>query len=135
MKKHKNVFCSKRCEGDFKKKQHLNTACVVCHKKIHVKPSHISKKHGNCCSVECMAILRKSLYKGCSNPNYNNRGENNPIFKHENDIKLSPYGYVLIRCPQHPFSNCDGYVFEHRLIVEEFMLNLSNSIIIDGNSI
>lgn len=27
-------------------------------------------------------------------------------------------GYILINSPNHPFSNCSGYVLEHRLILE-----------------
>ena len=28
-------------------------------------------------------------------------------------------GYVLIKMENHPFSNCRGYMFEHRLIMEK----------------
>lgn len=27
-------------------------------------------------------------------------------------------GYILLRRPDHPFANCTGYIFEHRLVME-----------------
>ena len=34
--------------------------------------------------------------------------------------KLNPNGYILVFKPNHPFSNLDGYVLEHRLVYEEY---------------
>lgn len=33
--------------------------------------------------------------------------------------KTTCFGYVLIYRPDHPFCNCDGYVLEHRLVMEK----------------
>ena len=42
-------------------------------------------------------------------------------------------GYRYIKPDnQHPFVNNDGYIPEHRLIAEKYLLNDSNSVIIDG---
>ena len=30
-------------------------------------------------------------------------------------------GYILIHKPQHPHAYSDGYIFEHRLIIEEYL--------------
>lgn len=32
---------------------------------------------------------------------------------------ISSGGYVYLSCPNHPYANKDGYVFEHRLIAEK----------------
>lgn len=32
--------------------------------------------------------------------------------------KINRQGYVLILCPDHPYADCDGYIREHRLIME-----------------
>lgn len=41
-------------------------------------------------------------------------------------------GYKYIKPDeQHPFVNKDGYIPEHRLIAEKYLLNDSNSVIID----
>lgn len=31
------------------------------------------------------------------------------------------YGYVLIYKPEHPYANCQGYIPEHRYIMEQFL--------------
>lgn len=125
-------FCSKQCEGEYKKKNNKNLVpCVVCGKLHYVRPSAQKKiKYGSCCSMECMAVYRKTLYKGENNPNYGNRGEQNPIWK--SDKKVNTYGYILVRTPDHPFANCDGFVLEHRLVAEQYLLTPENSIDING---
>lgn len=34
---------------------------------------------------------------------------------------LTGYGYVLVYCPNHPYCNYQGYVREHRLVMEEHL--------------
>ena len=46
--------------------------------------------HEPCCSYECMGIYRKTKYKGENNPNFGNRGSQNPIWK--SDKRISSYG-------------------------------------------
>lgn len=60
---HKHIFCSKECEGKWRKAQTpLNTRCAFCGKKIHIKPSHIAKCKKNYCSVECLNKDKKIRY-------------------------------------------------------------------------
>lgn len=126
-----NIFCCKACEGEYRKSQsELNAECFVCHKKFHRKPSHLDNVKHPVCSMECHSILNSMMYQNEGNPNYGNRGSKNPIWK--SDEKISYYGYKLIRCLDHPFVNCDGFVFEHRLIAEKYLLNNNNAVIIDG---
>ncbi len=51
-------------------------------------------------------------------PRRNHSGENNWHWK--GGIKIVR-GYIYILAPQHPFSIKAGYVFEHRLIMEEHL--------------
>ena len=46
-----HVFCSKECEGEFKRNQtEPNAICEVCGKPMHVKPSYLLKsKTGKLC--------------------------------------------------------------------------------------
>jgi len=44
------------------------------------------------------------------------KGPAHPFWK--GGIKKSN-GYILIKKPEHPFSYCNGYVPEHRLVMEE----------------
>lgn len=64
------------------------------------------------CSHPCYANSRRgiksSAYKnGSSNPNW--RGGK----------RIDGDGYVLIHSPYHPFCDADGYVREHRLVIEK----------------
>lgn len=43
-------------------------------------------------------------------------------------------GYRYIKCSNHPFANSQGFVCEHRLIAEKYLLNDDNSVVIDGKS-
>lgn len=126
----KHIFCSKKCEGAYRRSHNPNwIPCAVCGKIVYKKPRE--QKSGNplCCSYKCLGELRKGLI-GEKNPNYGNRGSKNPNWK--SDTKVSPYGYILTRCENHPYANCDGFVFEHRLVAERFLLTEENSIVIDG---
>lgn len=67
---------------------------------------------------------------GEKNHQYGLKGSKNATWKH--DIKLSRYGYVMVRSLEHPFRQKDDFVFEHRLIAEKYLLNDENSIDVDG---
>lgn len=43
-----------------------------------------------------------------------NKGSKNPNWRGGRTI--TSHGYVLIRMPEHPFADANGYVYEHRLI-------------------
>lgn len=131
VERRKHIFCSRQCSFEFVKNNNPNyIPCVICGKKTYVKPRDQKKIKAHCCSMECQGIYRSSAYRGKNNPNYGNRGPQNPIWK--SDEKISVYGYVLVRCLDHPFANVDGFVFEHRLVAEKYLLNDENSVEIDG---
>ena len=73
---------------------------------------------------------KKIAYRGSGNHQYGLKGDKNSSWK--SDDRISVYGYRLVRCLDHPFRNCDGFVFEHRLVAEKYLLNEENSVIIDG---
>lgn len=129
---HKNIFCCKKCEGEFRRKNNPNwIPCLVCGKPHYVKPRDQKKiTQGSCCSRECLGILRSQIYHGENNPNFGNKGRKNPIWK--SDTRISQYGYILVRREDHPFKNCDGFVFEHRLVAEQYLLTPETTIIING---
>lgn len=131
IRQRKHVFCCTACAGKYNSEHNPNYVfCEVCGKRMYLKPYQRKRQQHWCCSMECMGKLRKTIYKGENNPNYNNRGKDNPIWK--SDSKISSYGYILIRQPDHPFKNCDDFVFEHRLVAEKYLLNDENSVIVDG---
>lgn len=131
IEQHDHIFCSKKCEGEWRKSQTpLNTTCAFCGKQIHIKASQIAKCKKNYCSVECLNKDKKIRYLGSGNHQYGLKGNKNDSWK--SDIRISFYGYKLIRCLGHPFRNSDDFVFEHRLIAEKYLLTKENSMEING---
>lgn len=113
----KGYYCSKECADIAKKANHEpNVVCEYCGKKFYRKPSQIAKTKHNCCSKQCMGNLRKSIYSGENNPNFNNRKDR---------IKDYIQGrlYYDIHVENHPFAhkchNIGSYYKEHRYIVEQ----------------
>ncbi len=126
-----NLFCSKKCEGEYRRKNtELNCICPICNKKFHVKPYRIKKYKNNYCSRECFGIAKTDYMKGENNHQYGLKGDKNGSWK--SDERISTYGYKLIRCPTHPLRNYADFVFEHRLVAEQYLLTEENSIEIDG---
>lgn len=46
-----------------------------------------------------------------------NKGKNNAVWN--GGVKYEDDGYVLIWVPEHPYANSQGYVREHRLVMEK----------------
>jgi endogenous inhibitor of DNA gyrase (YacG/DUF329 family) len=80
----------------------INKHCLVCNKEISANRSREMIRHF--CSKECQGKYQQ----GESNPNWNG-GE-----------MITWNGYKQIRNTSHPFNN-NGYVKQHRLVVEELM--------------
>jgi|SRR5688500_10650227 len=49
--------------------------------------------------------------------NYSSKGPANPRWK--GGIKYHEDGYILVRSYNHPSNRTDGYVFQHRLVIEK----------------
>jgi hypothetical protein len=58
-------------------------------------------------------------HKGETNGMFGRTGSTNPAFK--NGHKVRKDGYILTLMPSHPFVSVDGYVLEHRLIMEKHL--------------
>ncbi|NFH00751.1 hypothetical protein FC831_10570 [Clostridium botulinum] len=125
-----HIFCSKSCEGNFKKLQNLNIECPVCGIRFHLKPSQVNKSKVHYCSRNCQNIAKSIYMKGEGNHQYGLKGNKNSSWKI--DEKTTYYGYRKIRCLNHPFKDCDGFVFEHRLLAEKYLLIDEYTIIING---
>jgi len=128
--KNKTLFCSNKCRGQYIKENNKNMICVVCGKKYHAALSHIKNYNSKYCSRECHYIAKKEYCSGEKNHQYGLKGDKNSSWK--SDRRISFYGYILIRKLNHPFANCDDFVFEHRLVAEKFLLNETNSIEINN---
>lgn len=126
----KNVFCSRKCCYEYKENENKNCVCPICNKKFHSKKSHIDKCKNVYCSRECFKIAKTEYMKGKGNHQFGLKGSLNASWK--SDKIISTYNYVQIRKMDHPFKDKRGFVFEHRLIAEKYLLDNNNSIEING---
>lgn len=128
---HKDIFCSKKCEGEYRSKNvALNCKCDFCGKLFHKKPSHIPLSKTHFCCQKCFAEYKKINFCGENNHQYGLKGNKNSSFK--SDERITTQGYKRIRVLDHPFRNKADFVFEHRLIAEKYLLNEENSVEING---
>ena len=80
--------------------------------------------------MECKKQYDSKKMKGEGNHQYGLKGKANASWK--TDEKITNYGYRKIRVLDHPFRDCDDFVFEHRLVAEKYLLTEENSVEIDG---
>ena len=101
--------------------------CPICNKDFEVGAYRVKKNKTLCCSVSCASKLKGTAHlRGTITKEVKQkisktlkgryRGENSPHWKGGKYYHKD--GYVYISSPNHPFKNKDGYVFEHRLVVE-----------------
>lgn len=108
---------------------YYNCTCPICGNKFHRKPYTLSiLKTKPCCSRECLRKYKKILMSGEGNHQYGLINEKNATWKGGK----THTGYIRVRVPGHPFSNKKGYVLEHRLVAEKYLLNEENSVCVDG---
>ena len=107
-----------------------NCTCDVCGKKFHRKPSQIKIRKRHYCSRECHYIGKEEYMRGEGNHQYGLKGSANASW--QSDIRETRYGYIQVRCLDHPFRDKAGFVLEHRLVAEEYLLTDENSVEIDG---
>lgn len=76
LKKNKhNSFCSKKCEGEYRKKickTKIEVNCSICNNVLFLKKSEFNRRNKNgeiTCSYECMGKLKKHKFTGRKNPN------------------------------------------------------------------
>lgn len=108
----------------------LNCTCDVCGKKFHRKPSQIALRAGHYCSLKCHYQAKKTYMQGEGNHQFGLKGRANATWK--SDIRKTSLGYIQIRKLDHPFRDKAGFVFEHRLVAEEYLLTAENSVEIGG---
>lgn len=112
--------CSIECRSkrySLLKNENISKKCSVCNELFKVKKSHYKRR--KTCSKKCDSTRKSFIYKGEDNPNFENRGESNPLFK--GGRRISNYGYVLVYKPNHPNARSDGYILEHRYVMSKHL--------------
>ena len=134
--KYKHNFCSKECSASFRKQATIEKrekekiVCPVCGKKFWAHPWRIENHETVCCSKECDKEIRRIKMAGENNHQFGIKGSKNASWV--SDEKISSNRYKLVRRLDHPFRNQDDFVYEHRLVAEEFLLNEENSVTVNG---
>lgn len=108
-------------KAELKNSKH-NATCYICKTTFHIKASQLAKrvhKDKITCSRACSAVARKELMSGENNHQFGLKGELNS--SHLSDIRISSYGYILVKNDTHPLSHYDGYMLLHRLVYEEYL--------------
>lgn len=108
----------------------MNCVCEICGRRFHRKQYQIDKNKHHYCSKECANIAARIRMSGENNHQYGLRGELNASWR--GGRHTTSYGYILVHCPEHPFANGDGNVFEHRLVAEKYLLTPEASVEING---
>lgn len=109
-----------------------NVECLFCGKKFHLKPSAIKRAKTHYCSKTCQNKAKAVYMKGEGNHQYGLKGEKNASWNGKTK-KITSYGYIQVRVPEHPFADKQGWILEHRIIAEKYLLNEKNSVVINGN--
>ena len=95
----RTYHCTKINKGISRKRYGVLGNCLECGKKFFSRKQEVKKRYGKFCSIKC-----------------SKQEENNPNWK-GGRIKDGG-GYIRIKLPNHPRAYSDGYVFEHRIIIE-----------------
>jgi hypothetical protein len=81
--------------------------CIECGKDYFLTNSNLKIDRKHYCSDVCQGVGMKEIFKG----------ENNPMWK--GGIIKNTQGYIEIKDRNHPLSSKEGYVKEHRLVMEK----------------
>ena len=109
-----------------------NSICEICGKQCYIRPNRLKKQKHITCSKQCDIIARSNWMKGEGNHQYGLKGELNSSFNDKYEKIHQRYKYIRIK--NHPFSDKDGWIREHRYIAEQYLLNDKNSINIEGKN-
>ena len=111
--------------------EYLNCECPTCGKRFHLKPFAVKRFKTHYCSKECFNKSKSEYMKGAGNHQYGLTREKNASYKGKKK-KINRSGYVMIRDYDHPMSDKNGWVLEHRVIAEKHLLDESNSFEVNG---
>lgn len=105
-------YCSQKCHGIDKHNNKTGTMsnieyhCLNCGKTVRTyrSPSSVKLFTPKFCSLSCLGEYQ--------------RGMNNPAWAGGKHLQA---GYYVVWIPDHPYADCKGYVYEHRLVMEQII--------------
>ena len=100
-------FCSKQCFSNYLKSKTIIKQCIICNRTFKTWQSHIIKGKYKCCSKKCAdEYKRKYAYK---------------TKQWKGGKFINKDRYVCVKYHNHPNSDCQNYVMEHRLVIEKIL--------------
>lgn len=115
-------FCSLSCYKEYRSSKHiLSLNCLFCHKTFNLRKSRIKKGRGRFCSFSCWS---KSRIGNHLSDEHKKKLSVQRIGKRPSTFKgkiQKANGYIQIYKPEHPLASKQGYVLEHRLVMEKHL--------------
>lgn len=124
------IYCSRKCcdIGKSKKKTKVKR-CKYCGKKFKVRLSTIKKGYGKYCSRKCVlsdpqyqrALRKRGFQKGHSYGFGKKRPQcwGDKHWRWKGGRNKQNNGYIMVLARNHPHANRNGYILEHRLVMEK----------------
>lgn len=117
----KYVCCSRKCMGEYNAKkysQQIKCICPICNSEFYLKPSKFQKNKTHCCSVECAAKLKETIFCGENNHQFGLKGPLNASFINAELQKKNVHQTdIYVYDPTCPDANTSGRVKKHRYLV------------------
>lgn len=136
-RENKSKYCSKKCEGIARRAKN-NVVCSVCGKHFHLRQSHIDRfkgDYGFTCSKKCFKEIQRIRMAGSGNHQYGLKGSLNASFKGSEIMRKKHNNIeIMVYMPDHIYSDKDGRVYKHRLLVERHheMYDSKFFVVVDG---
>ena len=86
-----------------------NCICETCRTSFRTKPSRVKIGKGKFCSKRCKYTAQNNWWKGRLNPRWNG------------GLRINQLGYRSVKMISRPSCNKDGYIKEHRLVMERYL--------------
>ena len=115
---HGKHYCSLKCAAKAHRKGEIKN-CKVCGKPFY--RLHCRQPVGKYCSKKCRAkgmIGFKHSEESKKRIRESRIGPKNPHYKGR---FIGSTGYVMLLRRDHPFADCNGHIFEHRVIMEKIL--------------
>lgn len=100
-------FCSRACSDAWQRRNRVIRTCEVCGRDFSRPPSWKTRQRARFCSKDC-----ESLGKAKRKAGHMHNGR---------PAVIDNSGYVRVHEPDHPAAYKNGQVFEHRLVMENFL--------------
>lgn len=116
IKRDRRHFCSKSC-FDLFRLDRKSVKCEVCSKEMSRPKSQVDGKRYIVCGRRCLSLR----LKGVNLSGFFKKGNKREKCINYKEGKQMANGYVMVLNQEHPNATSKGYVYEHRLVMENLL--------------